>query len=117
VDPATLATKVENVYAVGDVVEMKTGSGLPFPKAGVFAEAAGEVVGENIAELLRGGEPVATFDGHGYCFLEVGEGQATRVMGDFLSSPPDVEVEPAAPEHLAAKHRFEAERLARWFGE
>ena len=114
VDPGTLATVREGVFAIGDVIEMKTGSGLPFPKAGVFAELGGEVAGANVAALALGRAPEARFDGHGYCFLEVGEGSATKVEGNFLSAPPDVRVEAAAPEHLEAKRRFEAERLDRW---
>lgn len=115
VDPATLRTEDERVFAVGDVVEMTTGSGLPFPKAGIFAESHGEVVGRNVADAVAGREPEAAFDGFGYCFLEVGGGQASMVRGNFLASPPDVTIEPDAPEHLAAKEEFERSRLERWF--
>ncbi|HEV8572786.1 MAG TPA: FAD/NAD(P)-binding oxidoreductase [Actinomycetota bacterium] len=115
VDPATLQTEDERVFAVGDVVEMATGMGLPFPKAGVFAESHGEVVGRNIVATIAGGEPDAAFDGFGFCFLEVGGGRASMVRGNFLASPPDVTIEEDAPEHLASKEQFERERLERWF--
>jgi sulfide:quinone oxidoreductase len=115
VDPATLQTDDERVFAVGDVVEMTTGTGLPFPKAGVFAESHGEVVGRNLADSVAGREPTAAFGGFGFCFLEVGGGAASMVRGNFLASPPDVTIEEDAPEHLASKERFEAERLERWF--
>jgi sulfide:quinone oxidoreductase len=115
VDPATLRTDDERVFAVGDVVEMTTGTGLPFPKAGVFAESHGEVVGWNLVDQIAGRQPNAAFDGFGFCFLEVGGGRASMVRGNFLASPPDVTVEEDAPEHLAAKERFESERLERWF--
>jgi sulfide:quinone oxidoreductase len=115
VDPATLRTEDERVFAAGDVVEMTTGTGLPFPKAGVFAESHGEVVGRNLVAAVAGREADATFDGFGFCFLEVGGGKASLVRGNFLASPPDVTIEEDAPEHLASKERFETERLERWF--
>jgi sulfide:quinone oxidoreductase len=115
IDPATLRTDDERVFAVGDVVEMATGTGLPFPKAGVFAESHGEVVGRNLVAAVAGREPEAAFDGFGFCFLEVGGGKASMVRGNFLASPPEVTIEQDAPEHLAAKERFESERLERWF--
>ncbi|MHB8572599.1 MAG: NAD(P)/FAD-dependent oxidoreductase [Candidatus Dormibacteria bacterium] len=115
VDPGTLATSHPGVYAIGDVTEMKTGSGLPFPKAGVFAERHGVVVGENIAARINGTEPVARFEGDGYCFLEVGGGSASSVRGNFLTSPPTVMIADPSPANLEAKQTFETERLARWF--
>jgi sulfide:quinone oxidoreductase len=114
-DPGTLRTEDERVFAVGDVVEMTTGTGLPFPKAGVFAESHGEVVGRNLAAAVAGREPDASFDGFGFCFLEVGGGRASMVRGNFLASPPDVRIEEDASEHLEAKQDFERERLDRWF--
>ncbi|MFY9616127.1 MAG: FAD/NAD(P)-binding oxidoreductase [Candidatus Dormiibacterota bacterium] len=115
VDPATLATPHEGVFAIGDVVEMKTGAGLPFPKAGVFAERHGQVVGENIAAQINGSQPAATFEGDGYCFLEVGDGEASSVRGNFLANPPSVTIADPSEATLEAKHLFEEERLARWF--
>jgi len=114
VDPLTLATGVDGVFAIGDVVEMKTGAGMPFPKAGVFAEAHGAVVARNLAAHISGRDADARFDGVGQCFLEVGDGAASMVRGNFLSSPPDVTIAAPDPENLVAKERFEAERLDRW---
>ena len=115
-DPATLATTVERVFAIGDVTEIPLSSGQMLPKAGVFAERQGEVVAQNLADLLAGREPAARFDGVGYCFIELGDGQASMVDGRFLADPPDVRVVDPAPEHLVAKEAFERERLQRWFG-
>jgi len=117
VDPATLATADERVFAVGDVVALQTGAGLPFPKAGIFAERQGAVVGRNLAALLAGRSPSERFDGYGYCFIEVGGGLATRVEGNFFTAPPQVRVVEPRPEHLQEKVAFERERLARWFPE
>jgi sulfide:quinone oxidoreductase len=118
VDPATMATRVPGVYAVGDMVEIPTANGLTLPKAGVFAEAQARVAAEHIAALLRGGTSPATFEGDGFCYLEVGQGMALEVRGDFLAAPaPAVVVGEPRADLLEEKHRFEAERLARWFGE
>lgn len=117
VDPRTLATEHDCVFAIGDVVAMETGGGLPFPKAGVFAERHGEVVGRNIAATVSGREPADTFDGVGLCFLEVGGGEASFVSGNFLASPPEVTIADPSPEHLQFKLTFERERLDRWLPE
>jgi sulfide:quinone oxidoreductase len=115
-DPHTLATKVDGVFAIGDVTEIPLPNGLMLPKAGVFAEKHGEVVGRNLAAMIRGEEPQARFDGAGYCFIEVGDGAATMVDGKFFANPPDVRVGDPTAEGLAAKESFERERLDRWFG-
>jgi sulfide:quinone oxidoreductase len=116
VDPATLETRFPGVYAIGDVTAIPLSSGQPLPKAGVFAHAQGEVVASRIADGFAGREPTAAFDGHGMCFLETGHRRAAMVSGNFYASPPDVELAEASEEHLAAKHAFESDRLASWFG-
>ena len=54
VDPGTLATAHEGVYAVGDVNLIPLANGLPLPKAGVMAELQGLRVARAIAAELRG---------------------------------------------------------------
>lgn len=115
VDPGTLATQADGVFAIGDAVELTTGGGMPFPKAGVFAERQGEVVARNIAAAVSGNEPAEAFEGSGHCFLEVGDGAATLVSGNFMASPPQVTIAEPSPEYLEAKVAFERERLERWF--
>jgi sulfide:quinone oxidoreductase len=116
VDPQTLETRFPGVYAIGDVTAIPMASGMPLPKAGVFAHAQGDVAAARIADQLAGRTPTATFDGHGMCFLETGHGRATMVRGNFYASPPDVALAEATEAHLAAKHAFESDRLAAWFG-
>lgn len=116
-DPATLQTRYAGVYAIGDCTEISLANGLPLPKAGVFAEAQGITCAERIAAALLGQASQARFSGEGYCFLEVGEGKAMRVSGNFLATPaPAVAVEEPTSEAHAAKRAFEAERLTAWFG-
>ena len=56
-------------------------------KAGVFAEEMGTVVAERIAAAFAGQAPTAAFAGEGGCFLEVGNGEAMMVRGQFLAEP------------------------------
>ncbi|MEX1173238.1 MAG: FAD/NAD(P)-binding oxidoreductase [Chloroflexota bacterium] len=116
VDRATLQTRFEGVYAIGDVTAIPLANGTALPKAGVFAHAEGDVAAARIADVLGGRTPSATFAGQGQCFLETGHGRATAVAGDFFAEPPAVTLASDSPEQLAAKHAFEAERLVAWFG-
>jgi sulfide:quinone oxidoreductase len=116
VDARTLRTKHEHVYAVGDVTAIPLSNGLALPKAGVFAQAEGEVVAARIADALQGREAAAEFAGEGLCFLESGRGKASAVQGRFLADPPQVELTEPTEAGFAAKRAFEAERLAAWFG-
>lgn len=117
VDPATLRTSYEGVYAIGDVTKITLANGLPLPKAGLMAELEGERVAAAIAAELRGEEPPSPFDGRAYCFMEMGKTRATLIQGDFFATPePRVRLGDVSSENADDKHRFEAERLARWFG-
>ncbi len=117
VNPRTLETSFPGVYAVGDMVSIPLANGKRLPQAGVFAEAQAKVVAARIAAELAGQVSQATYDGTGFCFLEVGGGAAMLVQGNFLASPePEVRILEPAPEHLQAKRELEASRLADWFG-
>ncbi|MCH8095313.1 MAG: NAD(P)/FAD-dependent oxidoreductase, partial [Chloroflexi bacterium] len=84
----------------------------------VFAEAHAKVAADRIVARLRGETPTATYDGTGYCFLEVGDGKAMLVHGNFLAEPrPDVQLAEPAAKHLEAKMELERSRLLEWFPE
>jgi sulfide:quinone oxidoreductase len=91
-------------------------NGAAIPKAGVFAQAAGEVAAARIADGLAGRESSATFSGDGMCFVETGRGMAAMVHGGFLEDPPRVELTEPSAEGFASKRAFESERLEAWFG-
>ncbi|MDQ5894956.1 MAG: sulfide:quinone oxidoreductase [Actinomycetota bacterium] len=111
VDSATLKTKYEGVYAVGDVAT----AGVP--KAGVFAEGAARVVARELIAELRGGGDAEPFDGRGSCYIEFGEDQIARVDIDFLSGPEKSGVFNAPSLELRdEKDEFGSSRKARWFG-
>ena len=115
-DSRTLETDFPGVYAVGDMVSIPLVDGKALPKAGVFAEAHGKVAAERIAASLRGESPSATYDGAGYCFLEVGNGEAMLVKGNFLTEPhAEVQLAEPAAKHYQAKVDFEHSRLSDWF--
>jgi sulfide:quinone oxidoreductase len=114
-DRQTLRTSFQGVYAVGDCTLVPTAKGQ-LPKAGVFAAGQGEVAAANIAADLAGG-PGATFDGHGFCFLELPGRQVAVVEGNFFAEPaPDVRLSEADEEQFARKQAYERERLAAWLG-
>ena len=111
VDSATLKTKFEGVYAVGDCAT----AGVP--KAGVFAEGAAKVVARQLIAEARGQEMTDPYDGRGSCYLEFGEDRIARVDIDFLSGPEKTGVFNAPSLELRAeKNEFGSSRKARWFG-
>jgi len=93
VDRATLSTRHENVYAIGDATGIpipgrwKPDVPLMLPKAGVFAHTQAEVVAGRIASEINGQSPKEEFCGNGYCMLEAGEDLAGFAYGDFFAEP------------------------------
>jgi sulfide:quinone oxidoreductase len=106
-----LSTRYPGVYAIGDVTSVGT------PKAGVFAEGAGDVVAERIIAEVRGSAEPAKYDGAGACYIEFGGDRVGRVDVDFLSGPsPTGSFFGASGELVHEKHEFGASRRRRWFG-
>lgn len=117
VEPPRLRTPWPGIWAVGDCTLVKTPSGKPLPKAGVFAEAQARVVAENVASSIAGSPSAREFDGRGQCFIELGDGMATTVEGEFFATPePRVALRMPTNAALRDKERFESERLQAWFG-
>ncbi len=116
VDPRTLQTDYEDVFAIGDVATVKLPNGKALPKAGVFAHSEAKVVAQRIAEGADGKMSTAAFDGHGYCWIELGDGRAGFAGGDFYAEPdPQVKMRrPGRPFHWG-KVAFEKWWLHHWF--
>ena len=111
VDFATLQTRFESVYAVGDVAT----AGVP--KAGVFAEGAARIVAQAVIASVLGGDPPGRHLGQGTCYIEFGGGRVGSVDIDFLSGPTRTGTFNAPSEALVAqKEGFGSSRRARWFG-
>ncbi len=115
VDPQTLETRYEGVFAVGDATAIRLVNGMFLPKAGVFADAQARVVAANIAAALSGKDGATAFSGRGECFIEVGDGLAARASGNFYGLPgPNVLLEPPASAHRRDKEELERTLLALW---
>jgi len=72
----------ENVFILGDTTN------LPISKAGSTAHFEAEVVGENIAAMVKLGAPVRRYDGKVFCFIQAGSEKATYAMFNY-NQPPD----------------------------
>ncbi len=118
VNPETLRTKREKVYAVGDVNSVQTPSGyVPYlPKAGVFAHGQAKVVAHNIATEIKGRGKKKGWDGEGSCFLETGYGQAAYVKGVWFTTPhPSIKFHSPSRIWHMQKVLFEKYWMRHWF--
>jgi sulfide:quinone oxidoreductase len=115
VDPVSLATQVDGVYAIGDATSIPIAGGKFLPKAGVFADTQANVVAARIAAELRGDRAAAGFNGRGACFLELGDGAASYASGSFYGETgPTMRLRrPGRHWHLA-KIAVERYFLRRW---
>lgn len=117
VDPATLSTRMPNVYAIGDCAGTKTPKGALLPRAGNLAESQGKVVAQNIISEIGGLDELAKFDGLGVCYMEVGGGMAAPLRASFFAQPsPKWELNSPSEEGFRMKQQFLEERMKTWFG-
>lgn len=81
-NPDTLETRYDNVYVIGDVIELSGEKNQPMPKAGIFAQHQAEVVAHNIARKISNKSPDKTFKYTGSYILDSGN-RADKISGDF----------------------------------
>ena len=113
VDPATLSTEREGVYAVGDATFLPMANGAPLPKAGSFATEEGDVVARNLAAEIQRGQK-ASFSGDGFCFVDHGGSKAGLIKGGFLADErPHVTLASPSVRWHRRKVRFERD-WRRW---
>lgn len=115
VDPQTLRTKYDGVFAIGDVTAIRLANGMFLPKAGVFADEQARVVAANIAAEISGEGEATQYSGYGACYIEVGGGLAAYGAGNFYGMPgPRITLE--APSQRFRQEKLEQERalLALW---
>jgi sulfide:quinone oxidoreductase len=116
VDRCMLETRYPGVYAIGDITGIPLVIGKPLPKAGVFAHGQAEVVAHNIAVAITGKGEARRFEGHGECFIEMGDGKAGFARGNFYAEPaPTVKMYTPGAHWHAAKVLFEKDWWRRWF--
>lgn len=114
VDKHMMKTSVGNIFAIGDVTEIKVGN-LALPKAGIFAEEQAKVVAQQIIDEIGSRPVMATFSGQGYCFMEVGNGRAGYLEADFYNQAgPVLKLEPPSAENYEKKQDFERTRIKEW---
>lgn len=111
VNPLTLETSFDGVYAVGDVTSVGT------PKAGVFAEGQAAVVAAAIIAAHESQASATQYDGRGVCYLEFGQGQVAKVEVTFVAgTAPFGTYDVPSAELTAQKAEFGTTRVQRWFG-
>src|SRR5215212_2300354 len=123
VDRFTLRTKYKNVFAIGDVTEIRLDNGITIPKAGIFAEGEAKVVSQQIIDEIKNNNNsinskkahASKFDGKGFCFMEVGSKRAGYIDADFYNKGgPTVRLDPPSDELYQKKLDFERSRLNEW---
>jgi len=114
IDRKTMKTRFKNVFAIGDVTEIKVGA-LALPKAGIFAEEEAKVAARQIIDEISGRTAGATFAGQGYCFMEVGNKRAGYLEGDFFNpAGPSLRLEAPSEQNFQKKQDFERTRVKEW---
>jgi sulfide:quinone oxidoreductase len=115
VDKFTLKTLYENVYAIGDVTEIKVNPKVSIPKAGIFAEGQAKVVCQQIIDDIKKQPSKPNFDGKGFCFMEVGDNKAGYIDTDFYNEKgPITRLDPPNEESYKKKVDFEKKRVNEW---
>ena len=114
VDKTTMKTSFKNIFAIGDVTEIKVGA-MALPKAGIFAEEQAKVAAMQIMDEINGRPTVAIFAGQGYCFMEVGNMRAGYLEADFFNpAGPVVRLEAPSEKNFQKKQDFEKIRIKDW---
>lgn len=113
VNPHTLATRHENVFAIGDITSIETPHGhAPYlPKAGVFAQGQAEVVANNLTVSITKKGEMKQWGGEGSCYLQVAKSESAFLRGAFLSNPPRLEFHPPRRKWFLERVRLEKEWL------
>ena len=118
VDKFTLRTKYKNVFAIGDVTEIRLDKTTTIPKAGIFAEGEAKVVSQQIINEIKNNnsnKALTKFDGKGFCFIEIGDKKAGYIYADFYNERgPTTRLDPPSDEFYQKKLDFERSRLNEW---
>ncbi|HSE99275.1 MAG TPA: FAD/NAD(P)-binding oxidoreductase [Nitrososphaeraceae archaeon] len=124
VDKFTLKTKFNNVFAIGDVTEIKINDVVSVPKAGIFAEGQARSVASQIINKINiitkeeeeeKENNIIKFDGKGFCFMDTGNGKAGFIDTNFYNSngPITILKEPSI-QYYKQKINFESQRIKEW---
>ena len=120
VDKFTLRTKHNNVFAIGDVTEIRVDKNTIIPKAGIFAEGEAKAVSSQIINEIKNNSSNSDkahikFDGKGFCFMEIGDRKAGYIDTDFYNEGgPTTRLEQPSEEYYQKKLDFERSRVNEW---
>jgi sulfide:quinone oxidoreductase len=115
VDKFSLKTNYENVFAIGDVAEIKVDQTSIIPKAGIFAEGQAKSVSYQIIDEITNQSHNVKFDGRGFCFMEIGSKKAGLLTADLYDvTGPITTLEPPSEESYRKKLDFEKSRIMEW---
>jgi sulfide:quinone oxidoreductase len=115
VDASSLRTRHVGVYAIGDATSIRLPIGMFLPKAGVFADEQARIVAENIAAEIAGEAAARRFNGHGFCYIEIGDNMAAYGAGNFYGIPaPTISLEPPSTRFCKEKHEIERAAQVLW---
>jgi sulfide:quinone oxidoreductase len=115
VDKFSLRTKYENVFAIGDVTEIKVDQTAIIPKAGIFAEGQAKSVSYQIIDEITNQSHNVKFDGRGFCFMEIGNKKAGFLAADLYDvTGPITRLETPSEESYRKKLDFERSRIMEW---
>ncbi|HSP40745.1 MAG TPA: FAD-dependent oxidoreductase [Gillisia sp.] len=112
-DPKSLETRFPNVYAIGDITNIKLANGVILPKIGIFARQQAEIVAHNIGRKIGNSVPDQAFKGEGQYYIEYGDGLASTTDVNFYDDPKETHVKMKTPEVLGHWHKWWAEKY--WF--
>jgi sulfide:quinone oxidoreductase len=114
----TLETRFKDVFAIGDVTEIKINDIIAVPKAGIFAEGQARAVASKIIHKIMNGSqeyPIVEFDGKGFCFMETGNGKAGFIDTYFYNSKgPTTILKNPSTMYYKKKINFEKHRIEEW---
>jgi sulfide:quinone oxidoreductase len=119
VDKFTLKTKFSDVFAIGDVTEIKINDVVSVPKAGIFAEGQARSVASQIINKIYTStekrDSIIKFDGTGFCFMDTGNGKAGFIDTNFYNNggPITILKEPSI-QYYEQKISFESQRMKEW---
>lgn len=114
IDKHTTRTSINNIFAVGDVTEIKIGA-TALPKAGIFAEEEAKVAAQQILHEIGITPAEASFSGQGYCFMEVGSRRAGYLAANFYDkNGPSIKLDAPTEENYEKKLDFERIRIKDW---
>ncbi|MUM19331.1 NAD(P)/FAD-dependent oxidoreductase [Mycobacterium sp. CBMA271] len=111
VDPQTMQTTHEGIWAIGDTTSVTSPSGRPLPKAAIFAKNGAKAATQNLLHYLDKSDRTAELSGLGYCYLDTGQHRAAQGKGDFFTLP-----HPAITltEPSTGQHRDKQDEEAEW---